>query len=204
MSTVEPFREEDSTPLRHCEVLVSGGIDSTACIDFYLRQDLIVTGFHVSYGQPAAEHEKRSAHAVAEFYGIPLRVMEISGFRAKQDGEIIGRNAMLVFAAVMERQNSHGLVALGIHSGTSYYDCSPSFLDRAQAVVDGYCDGRIRLSAPFLKWTKQEIWDYCHARSIPVHLTYSCEKGLDQPCGCCLSCRDLEALRDYQKLHDPA
>jgi 7-cyano-7-deazaguanine synthase len=46
------------------------------------------------------------------------------------------------------------------------------------------------LGAPFATWTKQDIIAYCRTRNVPVHLTYSCERGTEPPCGTCLSCKD--------------
>ena len=177
-----------------CVVLVSGGMDSAACIDFYHRQGLAVSGLHVSYGQLAASREVASARAIAQHYRIPLTIISIVGARRKSDGELLGRNAFLLFVALMELDAPSGILAVGIHSGTPYYDCSSSFLTTIQSILDGQCNGRIRVAAPFADWTKKEIWDYCLEHRVPAELTYSCERGLDQPCGVCLSCRDLEAL----------
>jgi 7-cyano-7-deazaguanine synthase len=186
-----------------CVVLVSGGLDSAACVDFYQRERLAVKGLHVNYGQPAARHEAAAATAIAHHYGIPLTLIRLVGARVKSDGELLGRNALLLFTALMEIDAPSAIVALGVHSGTPYYDCSSSFLTAVQIIIDGQCDGCIRVVAPFLEWTKKEIWDYCREYRVPVDLTYSCERGLDHPCGACLSCRDLEALRVCEKLNNP-
>lgn len=193
-----------SFPQCDCVVLVSGGVDSAACVDFYERQRLAVSGLHVTYGQPAARHEAAAATAIAHYYGIPLTLIRLVGARPKSDGELLGRNALLLFTALMELDARSAILALGVHSGTPYYDCSSSFLATVQSIVDGQSDGRIRVVAPFLEWTKKEIWDYCLEHRVPIDLTYSCERGLDHPCGVCLSCRDLEALRACQKLHNSA
>lgn len=178
-----------------CVVLVSGGIDSAACIDFYQREKFTVSGLHVNYGQPAARHEAAAAAAVANHYGISLTHIQLTGARPKLEAEFLGRNALLIFTALIELDVRTAILAIGVHSGTPYYDCSPSFLSTIQTLVDGQCDGRIRVAAPFLEWKKNEIWSYCLKRRVPIDLTYSCERGLDHPCGLCLSCRDLEALR---------
>jgi predicted subunit of tRNA(5-methylaminomethyl-2-thiouridylate) methyltransferase len=46
-------------------VLLSGGIDSTACAAFYLSQDFQVHAVFVDYGQVAARREADAAKAVA-------------------------------------------------------------------------------------------------------------------------------------------
>ena len=181
-------------PQSDCVVLLSGGLDSAACVDFYQQQQFAVSGLHVAYGQPAARHEAAAARAVADHYGISLALIRLVGARPKSATEFLGRNALLIFTALMEIDACSAILALGIHAGTPYYDCSSGFLSAIQTIVDGQCYGRIRVAAPFLEWTKREIWAYCLERRVPLELTYSCERGLNQPCGACLSCRDLEAL----------
>lgn len=187
-----------------CIVLLSGGVDSAACIDFCQRQGFEVSGLHITYGQPAADCEADAATAIAQHYKIPLSIVRLVGGRTKPEGEILGRNAFLLFTALTEIKAFCSILALGIHSGTPYYDCSSNFILALQSIIDGQCDGRIRIVAPFIEWTKKEIWDYCIEHKVPIGLTYSCERGLDYPCGVCLSCRDLEELRVYKKHNNPA
>ena len=196
---MDPLLQKDSRQIllsqNECVVLISGGIDSAACVDFYQRQKLDVRGLHVSYGQPAAKQESVAAAALANYYRIPLTQISMLGARSKSETEFLGRNALLLFTALLELDARSAILVLGVHSGTPYYDCSSSFLSAVQAIVDGQCNGRIRIAAPFLEWTKKQIWYYCLEHRVPLELTYSCERGLDQPCGICLTCRDLEALR---------
>jgi len=170
-------------------------MDSAACVDFYQRQQFDVRGLHVTYGQAAATHESSAASAIAEFYRIPLSQITMVGARPKSEAEFLGRNALLLFTALLELNLHAALLVIGLHSGTPYYDCSSSFLSTVQVIVDGQCDGRVRVAAPFLDWTKKQIWQYCVERGVPLELTYSCEQGLERPCGVCLTCRDLEAIR---------
>lgn len=174
--------------------LLSGGLDSTACVGFYRRLDLPVRGLFVDYGQLGAPQEFAAATAVASHFRIPLLSIAWGGAQDKRDGLILGRNAALLFAGLMELKSSHGLVAIGIHRGTRYFDCSPPFVSAMQGLFDGYADGRVRIGAPFLDWTKHDIWSFSLEAGVPVELTYSCELGKPQPCGECASCGDLSAL----------
>lgn len=183
-------------------LLLSGGIDSTACAAFLLAQNFRLEAVFVDYGQAAGVREELAAAAVAAHFGIPLRHVRCSGVHSKTAGLIRGRNAFLAFAAMMETNTS--LIAMGLHAGTPYWDCSPAFVEHVQSMFDAYCDGRVRLFVPFLSWSKREIWDFCLTRGVPLSLTYSCELGLDQPCPRCSSCRDLEALRASKILDNPA
>jgi 7-cyano-7-deazaguanine synthase len=175
-------------------VLLSGGIDSAACLEFFLSQQFRVQAIHVDYQQPAAKRERLAVTAISNYYEVPLRVCTWQGGHSKPVGEIVARNAFLFFAAAMECGRTNGLIATGLHSGTSYYDCCESFLSTVQRILDGYSDGRLRVVAPFLSWSKRDVWDYCVTRNVPIPLTYSCEAGSDEACGACLSCRDRRAL----------
>ena len=54
--------------------------------------------------------------------------------------------------------------------------------------------GRVRVDAPFVRQSKVDLAIYCLLNRLPRELTYSCELGLDQPCGKCNSCKDLLVL----------
>lgn len=176
-------------------LLLSGGIDSAACIPFYRSRGFLVRGVFVNYGQASCQQERLAATRIAAHYDLPLSQLALENARPKTGGEVIGRNALLVLTALAEANPSSGLLALGIHAGTEYWDCSRSFVDCMQEILTGYCGGRLSMAAPFIDWTKPEIWECCSNWEVPVHLTYSCELGRTQPCGQCLSCKDLEALR---------
>lgn len=182
-------------------MLVSGGIDSTACVDFYLSQYFAVQALHVQYGQLSTKQEVEAARQVCLHYNVPLKVISCQGAQPKPAGLIHGRNAFLLFTALMESSLKSGLIAMGIHAGTSYTDCSKRFIQAVQAFVDDYTDGCLGIAAPFLEWSKQDIWRYCLERGVPLNLTYSCELGDIEPCGNCLSCFDLESLRALPKLN---
>ena len=190
------------TDIRGCRVLVllSGGIDSTAVVAFYLEQQCHVSCLFVDYGQAAGPKEQLAAQRVAAHYGVPLRHMTCTGTKSKGGGLILGRNAFLLSAALMEFDAKAGIIATGIHAGTQYYDCSERFAHAIGDIFDGYTDGRVRVGAPFLEWSKPDIWAFCRDRRVPVNMTYSCELGREQPCGECNSCRDLEALNACSKL----
>lgn len=175
-------------------ILLSGGIDSSACIAFYIEEGFSISGIFIDYGQPAVQKEEEASAIIAKYYGINLKKVKYTGFQNKNDGFIKGRNAFLFIAALMELPDEVSVLAAGIHSGTNYADCTPFFVSKMQSLFDMYTEGGLQLDMPFLKWNKRDIWDFCKSRKVPVELTYSCEKGLSQPCGKCLSCYDLEEL----------
>lgn len=153
-------------------VLLSGGVDSTACVGYYIRNNYQVYALFIDYGQHKSEKESVAATAVADYYKIPLNQITINSISVPE-GYIPGRNAMLLSLALMNCPFNQGIVALGIHSGTSYQDCSPEFESLMQRIYLLYEEGRIRIDAPFLKWEKSEIVDFAKMIKIPLQLTFS-------------------------------
>jgi 7-cyano-7-deazaguanine synthase len=175
-------------------VLLSGGIDSAACVAFYKQLAHSVSGLFVDYSQPVCAREEKSATDIAAYYGIPLKKIHCTGLATNYAGEISGRNAFLVFAAMLFQPIQKGIVALGIHWGTAYYDCSESFVADLSRIISGYSNGKVVLGTPFLQWDKQMIYKFSADANVPVNLTWSCEIGPDVPCGRCLSCSDRKGL----------
>src|SRR5713101_5887125 len=130
-------------------VLLSGGIDSAACLDFYRELGRPPCALFVDYGQPAARLEADAAKAVAAYYSVPLISLKWRGYQNKHDGLIPGRNCFLISSALMERPNSVSLIVIGVHAGTDYPDCNQPFLDTMQAVLDIYENRSVQLAAPF-------------------------------------------------------
>jgi len=183
-------------------VLLSGGIDSASCAQFYKCQGYSVEALFIDYGQKAAIKEADAALKIAKHLILPLKRISLTGTRDKIHGEILGRNAFFLFIALMEFHQKSGLIGIGLHSGTPYYDCSENFANRMQRLFECYTDGCIKIGTPFLTWNKGDIFDYFSHTGIPSHLTYSCERGVQQPCGMCLSCKDLERYYAGKKHKD--
>jgi len=175
-------------------ILFSGGVDSTACINYYKDQNFSIETIFIDYGQKSSNYEKKSAVNIASYFGVPINCLVFKSNKTFSQGEIEGRNAFLVLAALLSYPDINGSIAMGIHSGTPYYDCSDSFVKDINQILNGYTNGKVILSAPFLKWDKKQVYNYCRDNKLPIHLTYSCESGTARPCGKCLSCLDRGAL----------
>ncbi len=190
---------QNSDEITSAEVLIllSGGLDSAACLRFYVDLGRPICGLFIDYQQPAAKREGYAAKAVANHYGVSLYTAIWRGQSKKQPGSVAARNAFLLTAALMERPEQVTTIALGIHAGTQYADCSPEFVSRMQSTFDIYSGGAVHIATPFEDWTKADIWAYALSKNVPVDLTYSCEAGSNHPCGKCLSCLDRIGLEAH-------
>ena len=174
-------------------VLLSGGIDSAACARYLQAEYEQIKGLFVDYGQAAARHELHSAEALSRLLSITLLTARYESLQSYGSGEILGRNAFLVFAALMAAPGP-GVIDLGIHEGTRYYDCTLGFLASVDRLVAEYTDGCIRVIAPFISWSKRRVFEYYVSTGFPAEIAYSCEAGTDPPCGLCSSCLDRRTL----------
>ena len=175
-------------------VLLSGGVDSAACLRFYLDVGRRPCGLFIDYRQTAAEQEARAAQRIARYFDVKLYEARWHGRDVKELGAIAGRNAFFLAAALMERPLSTSVVATGIHAGTDYADCSKTFIGLMKELFHLYSAGKVQVASPFLDWSKADIWSYASDHNVPIDLTYSCEAGHIDPCGKCLSCIDREAM----------
>jgi len=176
-------------------VLTSGGLDSAAAIAFFRGKKYEVSGLFIDYGQVAAEQEKLAAERIAKHFKIDLRTVTLSPGLGTGAGYVPGRNLLLTSVALAHVPFQCGTIALGIHAGTIYPDCSQLFVDCVQRVFELYTDGKLLLSSPFLAWTKQDIFEFAKSAKVPMDLTYSCEAGTVPECGKCKTCLDLATLR---------
>jgi 7-cyano-7-deazaguanine synthase len=179
-----------------CVLLLSGGVDSAVTAHELKAQGWEVEAMFVDYGQPAAHAERVASSQVAAHYDVPWRTVGIEGVVVPREGEIAGRNDLLLSLA---RATIPGRsVAIGIHSGTEYADCSPAWVTAWQALLDVQSGGIPRVLAPLLGQEKREIIAHAREAGVPLELTHSCERG-NRPCGECLSCRDRGRARAGKK-----
>lgn len=117
-----------------------------------------------------------------------------------------GRN--LIFASIMAglaESVGANAVALGVHTGDHfvYPDCRPEFVQGAHSAIVASSDGKVRVIAPLLHYTKTDIVKLGHILNAPFHLTRSCYKNQPISCGRCGTCVErLEAFK-AAGLEDP-
>ncbi len=175
-------------------VLLSGGVDSAAVVAHFCAVHHDVVALHVDYGQPARVSEWAAARRVAQHYRVPVTRARAAAGLVACHGEYPCRNALLVTLAAGRLARAPHIIALGIHAGSPYYDCTPAFLADMQRILDGQFGGVVQLEAPFLSATKPEVYAWSGVHRVPFDITYSCERQSRRPCGACASCLDRQRL----------
>ena len=215
--------ETDGPQLAIC--LVSGGMDSCVTAAIAKQDNDELAFLHVSYGQRTEERERDSFDALADHFGVELRLV-ISlehlariGGSSLTDEEIPVTTANLTSSVIPSSyvpfRNSHLLAAAvswgevigasAIYIGavaedsSGYPDCRPEFYDAFQNVIDlgTKPETRITIRTPVIYLKKSEIVQKGVDLGAPLHLTWSCYQETELACGKCDSCAlRLRAFRE--------
>lgn len=199
-------------------VLLSGGLDSATTAAIAIAQGYQVIALSFRYGQRHAK-ELAAAKKIAEALGIKehfITDIDLSQWGGSsltdqsmaipQGGlqpDIIpstyvpGRNTvfMAIALSLAEAKNAQAIY-LGINAVdySGYPDCRPEYLAAYQKLANlsskaGVEGNAPKLVAPLVKDSKLDIVRRALELNVPIADTWSCYKGVVNPCGLCDSCR---------------
>ncbi|MFZ2147907.1 MAG: 7-cyano-7-deazaguanine synthase [Sedimentisphaerales bacterium] len=186
--------------------LVSGGIDSSLMALFAKKEGIIQHPLFIDYGQLGREKELSACRAIHMAHGLPEpKVINLSGFGETISSGITdrkkdifayaflpGRNLLFLLAGgAYAYQTNANAVAIGLLNEETHLfpDQTSQFLFQAEAIIS-LCMGReIRIIAPLLNFYKADVLQF--AKNLGLIGAYSCHSGLDEPCGICVSCKEL-------------
>lgn len=196
-------------------LLLSGGMDSTVLLAYYLSKGYNVNTISIDYGQTHVT-ECLYAEKIAGHYKVNHRHIELDKIfnmipsaltgngtykdASYADGgmmEVPMRNTiMLSIIAGIAKSNNIGIIAYAAHVDMSgnesvYPDCTTAFLNAIDKVME--IQG-IKVEAPFLKdrMTKADIAELGVRLGVDFNMTYSCYHGGKKPCGKCATCIERE------------
>ena len=201
-------------------VVLSGGLDSTVCAALAAREADAFLALSFDYGQ-THRVELAAAAAVATHYGAEHLVVELDlrqwGGSALTDAAVDipppatssgdipatyvpARNLIfLSVAAGVAEARGADTIYLGVNAidYSGYPDCRPEFIESfehtaALALKRGVEGNALAVVTPLIALTKGEIVRLGVTVDAPLHLSWSCYRGGDRPCGRCDSC-DLRA-----------
>ena len=197
-------------------ILVSGGIDSCVTVTMAKTEGSDLAFLHVNYGQRTKKREFQAFNAIADYYDIRNRLVvniphlsDIGGScltdenirvpNAELENPSIPisyvpfRNANILAAAVSwaEVLNAKKIYVGAVEDDSSGYpDCRRLFFDTFERTIEAGTkpETKIKILTPLIKLSKKEIVEKGISLNAPLHLTWSCYKNEDIPCGECDSC----------------
>lgn len=99
-------------------------------------------------------------------------------------------------------------IYLGAHAddaaGEAYADCSEEFTSSMDSAISIGTYNKVHLVAPLVRLNKAGVVSLGLSLNTPYHLTWSCYKGGDRPCGKCGTCIDRANAFKENGVVDPA
>ncbi len=190
--------------------LVSGGIDSTLMAVMANEEGIRQYPLFIDYGQLSAKQEWKACRSMHAKFGLAKPAyMNLRGFgqliscgltdrhaRVNEDAFLPGRNVLFLLVggsyAYRVKANS---VAIGllIEEYRIFPDQTVSFVEKCEALLQLAMGYRLKVVAPLMHLSKADILELARIRRIAG--TYSCHSGHEEPCGICVSCREVENAR---------
>lgn len=200
-------------------IILSGGMDSTTLLYHLLHQDYQVDALSFNYGQ---KHKKELDFAIAtcKKLNVHHHIVDLqsitslicnSSLTSEQsvpEGHyshesmiqtVVPNRNMIMLSIAAGFCISQGIetLAIGVHSGDHaiYPDCRPDFISLFEKTVNSGNYGKIKLYTPFINLDKGDIAIIGKDLGVDYSNTWTCYKGLDEPCGKCGACVErAEAL----------
>jgi 7-cyano-7-deazaguanine synthase len=197
-------------------ILVSGGMDSCVTAASAIMDGYKTAFLHVNYGQRTASREQKAFYDIADHYIVKQKlVVDMShlstiGGSCLTDSQIDVPNADLtnpnipvsyvpfrnanILSAAVSWAEVLGATAIYVgaveEDSSGYPDCRRTFFDAfEQTIAIGTKpDTQIKIITPLIALSKKDIVEKGIALNSPLHLTWSCYKNEDTPCGECDSC----------------
>jgi 7-cyano-7-deazaguanine synthase len=195
-------------------VLLSGGLDSTVLLAQQAKSYGDILALSFDYGQTHRAKELAAAKTIAAHYGVKHRIVGMSsvvlpsaltgtveipdGHAESPDATTVPARNMIfisIAAAVAESENAQ-IVYIGTNASdhAGYADCRPGFIRAMWKAVSLGTDSGVTLSAPLSHMSKREIVGVGRYLDAPMHLSWSCYRGGDEPCNRCGACEERNAV----------
>jgi len=225
------MRRKEAGERRKAVILVSGGMDSCVTAATAIADGYQPAFLHINYGQRTESRELKAFNKIADHYQVDQKlVVNIShladiGASCLTDENIEVPNADLdskdIPISYVPFRNANILAiatswaeVLGVNAiyvgaveedSSGYPDCRRSFFDAFEHTIDtGTKPGtQIKIITPHIHLSKKEIVEKGIALNAPLHLTWSCYKNEDVPCGECDSCALRARGFDQAGVRDP-
>ncbi len=215
---------------KNCVVLLSGGLDSTTTLYYVLSKKFHPVCLIFNYGQ-RHKREISSAVKIAKRLNLKYFVVKINlpwkGSALLDDNiplpkyhkskktipitYVPARNIIfLSFATSLAEVFGANYIFYGANQVdfSGYPDCTEKFIKQFQKMINvgiksTRYEKKIKIEAPLLNYSKEEILKLALNLNVPLELTWSCYNGGKVPCGYCDSCKFREEAFKKLKIKDP-
>ncbi len=182
--------------------LSSGGLDSFAMLHLFKKLNYEVIGLYVDYGHLSRKKEYKSVKLIANRLNIDkilkTTVKNYSKLFSNNltiKNKIIndyfpGRNFLLLtIAASVASELGFQEIGIGvINSERVFTDCTSLFFSKLEEIFNITFNSYIGIQTPLEYCSKVDIIRYLIKNSLPLNITYSCQKGKKKHCKRCPSC----------------
>lgn len=119
------------------------------------------------------------------------------------------RNGLfLSSAASIAISKGYSEIYYGAHAddaaGSAYPDCSSDFNNAINEAIYLGSGKQIKVVAPFINATKDQVVKKGLELNVPYKYTWSCYEGSEKPCGKCGTCIDRARAFELNGINDPA
>ena len=198
-------------------VLVSGGMDSLACIEIAKKEATELAFLHLQYGQNTATKELVCFKKLAEHYNIPGKLqlvvnleslqkiggssltdkkIEVSDYQGDSNeipsSYVPFRNAHILATAVSWAEIIKAdsiFIGANHEDSPGYPDCRPEYYETFNKLIKvGTKDQNVQVHTPIIHLNKTEILEIILNGNAPIQDTWSCYANSEKACGKCDSC----------------
>lgn len=209
--------EQGAIPLRgNACVLLSGGMDSTACLFWAMAKYRDVRAVGFDYGQPHRDAELIAARGIADRHAVPFERVVLADAlvggllrsvpKHQTEGPlpaihrafVPGRNLVFLSLALARactwwQDGSDVDIVMGccLEDTAGFPDCTEDFVRTAATTLSAAVARKIRVAAPYVRMGKADMLRDTELRNgsalAEIQASWSCYEGKG-PCGVCTAC----------------
>lgn len=202
--------------------LVSGGLDAACLLAWGCEQGLDQRAIYFNYGHDGFDREFACARANAHRFGVPLELVDLSGFRNSMLGRYdfplnMGQNllgglltslSLSILCGSLGLLDGRDTLLLGIHktdlTNRPQIGRIRDFAQEAMTYcLEEFSDRRFRMLFPFESLERTEVISVGASNGVDFSRTWSCQSNFVAPCGKCYSCLERQSAFRELGMVDP-
>ena len=189
-------------------LLLSGGLDSAVLYQYLIKdKGYEVYPITVKYGRRENDKEINAVKEIAEDNTIP-KFVNIDGMDDIVNCKVVipNRNAILLSIACSYAEHleiEEVYIGANLNDRDLFPDCRRHFVEVLTTAFDLGGLTNVKIYAPFIDFTKQEIVLTGVHLKMDFTKTWSCYENKKHHCGKCLSCRERKLAFKVANVTDP-